>query len=50
MNNLEITDIHVGKTLNPADLTSLEVKSMEDASFKDMKIAHPKLCLKTIAK
>ena len=45
-NNLEIIDIQVGKTLNLADLTSLEVESMDGALFKDKKLAYPKLCLK----
>ena len=44
--NGEIIDIQVDKTLNPADLTSLEVENMESVLFKDTKIAYPKLCLK----
>ena len=47
-NNIEFIDIQVGKTSNPADLTSLEGESMEGASFKDMKTAYPKLCLTII--
>ena len=38
-NNVEIIDIQIGKTLNPADLTSLKVESMEGASLKDIKKA-----------
>lgn len=48
--NIQIIDIQIDKTLNSADLTSLEVGSMEGASFKDMKIAYPKLCLKIVVK
>ena len=36
-NNVEIIDIQIGKTLNPADLTSLKVESMEGASLNDIK-------------
>ena len=36
-NNVEIIDIQIGKTLNPADLTSLKVESMEGASLNDKK-------------
>ena len=49
-NNVEITDIQVGKTLNQADLRSLQVESLKVASSKDKKIAYPKLCLKITVK
>ena len=48
--DLHILDIQVGKTLTPTDLTSLDMESMEGASFKEMKMAYPKLCLKIIVK
>ena len=50
INNKEMIDIQVCKTLYPADSASLEVESMEGASFKDMKIAYLKLCLKISVK
>ena len=48
--NIEIIDIKVGKTLNPEDLTSLEVESMKNVLFKDIQKGYPKLCLKIAVK
>ena len=48
--NGEVVEIQVGKSLNPVDLTGLEIESLEEASFKDLKVAYPKLCLKIILK
>ena len=48
--NREVVEIQVGKSLNPVDLTGLEMESLEEASFKDLKVAYPKLCLKIVLK
>ena len=48
--NIEVIDIQVGKTLNLADLTGLEVESMKGAFFKDTKIEYLKLCSKMVVK
>ena len=38
--NGEVVEIQVGKLLNPVDLTGLEIESLEEASFKDLKVAY----------
>ena len=38
--NGEVVEIQVGKSLNPVDLTGLEIESLEEASFKDLKVAY----------
>ena len=48
--NREVVEIQVGKSLNPVDLTGLEMESLEEASFKDLKVAYSKLCLKIVLK
>ena len=48
--NREVVEIQVGKSLNPVDLAGLEIESLEVASFKDLKVAYQKLCLKIVFK
>ena len=48
--NREVVEIQVGKLLNPVDLAGLEIESLEEASFKDLKVAYQKLCLKIVLK
>ena len=48
--NREVVEIQVGKSLNPVDLTGLEMESLEEASFKDLKVTYLKLCLKIVLK
>ena len=38
--NGEVVEIEAGKSLNPVDLTGLEIESLEEASFKDLKVAY----------
>ena len=35
--NGEVVEIEAGKSLNPVDLTGLEIESLEEASFKDLR-------------
>ena len=48
--NREVVEIQFRKSLNPVDLAGLEIESFEEASFKDLKVAYPKLCLKVVLK
>ena len=48
--NGELVLIQAGKSLTPVDLAGLEIESLEEASFKDLKVAYSKLCLKIVLK
>ena len=46
----ELVELLVGKSLHPTDLTAVDLSSLEEASFKDLKAAYPKLCMKIVIK
>ena len=48
--SIEVVEVLLGKSFNPVDLTSLDLVSLEDSTFKDLKIIYPKLFLKLVLK